>query len=113
MREASLSATNNKFYLNTWFSEYRSRGFSGNRVVGPRYGSCNRKNITAFTTLEDVSIAAAQPLRTGAEISAVGTDIPNSWCRSVLIRRPGCTASLTAAVRSPKNETVASMSVTT
>ena len=34
-------------------------------------------------------------------------------CRRVVIRRPGWTASLTGAVRSPKNEAVASMSATT
>ena len=36
------------------------------------------------------------------EINAVRTDIPNSWCRNVVIRRPGCIASFTGAVRSPK-----------
>ncbi len=99
-------------------------------MVGPQYPSYNRKNVTAFATLDGVSTATAageiyqpaasspaqahcenrldfsqshyargvewartvsnrrplvcntlrppQPLRTGAEINAVRTDIPNS-----------------------------------
>ena len=63
-----------------------------------------------ITTGSAVSVIAP---RIGGEISAVRTDIPNSRCRSVVIRRPGWTASLTGDVRSPNAVAVASMSSTT